>query len=274
MYRDIYSQGTGNRVIQNEVIPQPGRLEECKLLETLIFVDSNGIVHVTLYDKRNDYRFFINRFSDIDSNVSRAQSIFTFHDEIVRLFRLNTHPEGFFQNVSQVAAYLIFYKRYPQKELRATFFRLLSTQQGNPRLSGSKAGPGSSFRLSPRNKFTETRFSILNRSSHVRLCPLRLWASSNARRLRPAPTANHARGPGLQSHASAGSAPTSSDTPVLQGGSIPTAPPPQYVAPAQQSVTSAPPPMHGPAPDAPLQLPTGPKWTTAEKASPAGHTPD
>jgi hypothetical protein len=97
-----------------------------------------GLVHVTLYDKRNDYKFFVNRFPDIDSNVSKAQSISTFYGEIVRLFRLNTHAEGFYENTSQVAAYLIFFKRYPRDELKATFSRFLQTQKGNPRLPGSK----------------------------------------------------------------------------------------------------------------------------------------
>jgi hypothetical protein len=85
MYQDIYPPETGIRLIPNQVVSKPGRLVECKLLDTLIFVDEQGVVHVTLYDKRDDYNFFVNRFPDIDSNVSRGQSISTFYGEIVRL---------------------------------------------------------------------------------------------------------------------------------------------------------------------------------------------
>jgi hypothetical protein len=138
MYRDIYPPETGIRLIPNKVTPNSERLVDCKLLDSLIFVDLNGVVHVTLYDKREDYNFHVNRFPDIASNVSRAQSVSTFYGEIVRLFRLNTHSEGFFANVSQVAAYLIFHKGYPQDDLRSAFSRFLDTQKGNPRLFGHK----------------------------------------------------------------------------------------------------------------------------------------
>jgi hypothetical protein len=138
MYRDIYPQETGITLVPNQVIPGPDKLKECRLLDSLIFVDFEGIVHVTLYDKRSDYIFHVNRFPDIDSNVSRAQSISTFFGEIVRLFRLNTHSLGFFDNVSHVAAYLIVYKRYPREELRSAFCRFLKTQKGNPRLFGNQ----------------------------------------------------------------------------------------------------------------------------------------
>lgn len=56
-----------------------------------------GTVHVTLYDKREDYDFFVNRFPDIASHACKIQSISSFYGEIVRLFRLNTHMEGFFE---------------------------------------------------------------------------------------------------------------------------------------------------------------------------------
>lgn len=99
MYRDIYPYETGIRLVPNIVDLRPDRLVDCKLLDALIFVDLEGVVHVTLYDKREDYHFFVNRFPDIDSNVSRIQSISTFYGEIVRLFRINTHSESFFENV-------------------------------------------------------------------------------------------------------------------------------------------------------------------------------
>jgi hypothetical protein len=102
-------------------------------IDTLIFVDIERVMHVTLYDKRADYRFHVNRFLDIDSNVSKAQSISTFYGKIVRLFGINTHPLGFFENVSHVAAYLISQKRY-----LFAFYRFLKTQKGNPRLFGSQ----------------------------------------------------------------------------------------------------------------------------------------
>lgn len=136
MFRDIYPEETAIRLIPNRVFPKPDRLVECKLLDALIFVDLQAKVHVTLYDKRDDYNFFVNRFPDIDSNVSRTQSISTFFGKIVRLFRLNTHPEGFLENVGSVAAYLVFYKRYLKEELRSLFSRFLRTQKGNPRLFG------------------------------------------------------------------------------------------------------------------------------------------
>jgi hypothetical protein len=122
MYRDIYPEETRIRLVPNQVEPKPDRLKECKLLDSLIFVDLEGVVHVILYDKRADYSFFVNRFPDIDSNVSRAQSISTFHGKIVRLFRLNTHIRGFFENVGHVAAFLIFHKRCPREELRSASF--------------------------------------------------------------------------------------------------------------------------------------------------------
>jgi hypothetical protein len=136
MYQDIYPPETGIRLLPNVVIPQPGRLIECKVLDTLIFVDLEGVVHVTLYDKRADYNFFVNRFPDIDSNASRAQSISAFYGEIVRLFRINTHWDAFLDNTADVAAYLIVHKRYPKQALLNEFPRFLSTQQGNPRLLG------------------------------------------------------------------------------------------------------------------------------------------
>lgn len=136
MYSDIYPKETGIRLVPNKVDPSPDKLAECELLDTLIFVDLEGVVHVTLYDKRSDYRFHVNRFPDIDSNVSRAQSISTFYGEIVRLFRLNTHSLGFFNNIGHVAVYLVVHKRYPPRELRSAFSRFLGTQNGNPRLFG------------------------------------------------------------------------------------------------------------------------------------------
>lgn len=138
MYRDIYPPETGIRLIPNKVPLDPNRLVDCKLLDSLIFVDPQGIVHVTLYNKRGDYKFYVNRFPDIDSNVSRVQSVSTFYGEIVRLFRLNTHSESFFANVSQVAAYLIYYKCYPQNDLRQAFSRFLDTQKGNSRFFGDR----------------------------------------------------------------------------------------------------------------------------------------
>jgi hypothetical protein len=147
MYRDIYPEETGIRLIPNKVRLKQGRLVECKLLDTLIFVDSDGVVHVTLYDKREDYEFFANRFPDIDSNACRFQSISSFYGEIVRLFRLSTHREGFFENVSEVAAYSVKYKRYPENELPAAFSRFLDTQVfGYPRLMGVKQNLITMFR--------------------------------------------------------------------------------------------------------------------------------
>jgi hypothetical protein len=67
MYRDICPEEAGIRLIPSRVEPKPGRLVECKLLDTLIFVDEDGTVHATLYDKRADYNFFVNRFPDICS---------------------------------------------------------------------------------------------------------------------------------------------------------------------------------------------------------------
>jgi hypothetical protein len=138
MYKDIYLEETGIRIIPNKVKPNPEHLVECKLLDTLIYVDLNGKIHVTLYDKREDFNFFVNRFPDIDSNACKFQSISSFYGEIVRLFRLITHREGFFKNISEVAAYLIKHKRYPENELTATFSRFLDTQVFNPRLMGIK----------------------------------------------------------------------------------------------------------------------------------------
>jgi hypothetical protein len=138
MYKDIYPYETGIRLVPNKVQVKPGRLLECKILDILVFVDSAGETHVTLYDKREDYSFFVNRFPDIHSNVCRAQSIASFYGEIVRLFRINTHPQGFFQNTSEVAAYLVKYTNYPEEELCSTFSRFLNTQVFNPRLMGTK----------------------------------------------------------------------------------------------------------------------------------------
>jgi hypothetical protein len=139
MYRDIYPEETGIRLVPNRVNPKAERLVECKLLGTLIFVDMAGVVHVTLYDKRKDYHFFVNRFPDIASNACRFQSISTFYGEIVRLFRLNTHISGFFENVTDVAAYLVEHKHYLEEELVSAFSRFTDTQVFNPRLMGSKA---------------------------------------------------------------------------------------------------------------------------------------
>lgn len=93
---------------------------------------------IIIYDKRADFNYFVNRFPDIDSNVSRAQSISTFYGEIVRHFRINSHLEGFLSNVTEVASYLVVHKRYPLQELRRAFSRFLETQKGNPRLLGMR----------------------------------------------------------------------------------------------------------------------------------------
>jgi hypothetical protein len=82
MYRDICPEEAGIRLIPSRVEPKPGRLVECKLLDTLIFVDEDGTVHATLYDKRADYNFFVNRFPDICSNASRAQSLSSFTEKL------------------------------------------------------------------------------------------------------------------------------------------------------------------------------------------------
>jgi hypothetical protein len=66
MYKDIYPEETGIRIVPNKVHPNLDHLVECKLLDTLIYVDLNGQVHVNLYGKRADYKFFVNRFPDID----------------------------------------------------------------------------------------------------------------------------------------------------------------------------------------------------------------
>ena len=113
MYRDIYPEESGIRLVPNKVTPHPDRLLECKLLDSLVFADLKGEVHVTLHDKRQNYEFFVNRFPDIASNACQYQSISSFYGEIVRLFRLNTHSDGFFENVADVAAYLIKHKHYP-----------------------------------------------------------------------------------------------------------------------------------------------------------------
>jgi hypothetical protein len=107
-------------------------------LDTLIFVDQEGRVHVTLYDKREDYNFFVDRFLDIESNACKFQSISSFYVEVVRLFRLITHSTGFFENTSQVAAFLVRHKKYLKEELLSAFSRLLDTQVFNPRLMGAK----------------------------------------------------------------------------------------------------------------------------------------
>jgi hypothetical protein len=136
MYTDIYPKETGICLIPNRVELKPNRLLECKVLHILIFVDSAGTTHVTLYNKREDYNFFVNRFPDIDSNVCRSQSISAFYGETLRLFRINTHSKGFFKNLFNTAAYLIRFKRYPAEELHAAFSRFLYTQVFNPRLMG------------------------------------------------------------------------------------------------------------------------------------------
>jgi hypothetical protein len=146
MYRDIYPDETGICLIQNVLTPNTERPVECKLLDTLIYVDLNGQVHVTLYDKRDNYSFFVNRFPDIDSNACKFQSISSFYGEIVRLFRLNTHRDGFFENISEVAAYLIKHKRYPENEVHAAFSRFLNTQVFNPRLMATKKDLHTIFR--------------------------------------------------------------------------------------------------------------------------------
>lgn len=139
MYTAIYPPETGIRLVPNLVNPKAGRVLECRLLDLLIYTEQDGKTHITLFDKRADFDYFVNRFPDIDSNVSRAQTISTFYGEIVRLFRINAHQEGFFQNVAEVASYLIVQKRYPQQELCRAFSRFLDTQKGNPRLLGMKA---------------------------------------------------------------------------------------------------------------------------------------
>jgi hypothetical protein len=138
MYKDVYPNETGILLVPNRVKLKPDRLVECKVLDILVFVDLAGTVHVTLHDKRQDNDFFVNRFPDVDSNVCRSQSISSFYREIVRLFRINTHPEGFFENISEVAAYMIKFKKYPEDELAAAFSRFLDTQVFNPRLMGTK----------------------------------------------------------------------------------------------------------------------------------------
>lgn len=133
MYHDIHPHKTGTRLVPNWVKFKPVRLIECKILDILVFVDTAGVTHVTLYDKREDYKFFVNRFPDINSNVCRSQSIASFYGEVVRLFRINTHLEGFFDNVSEVMAYLIKNKNYPEEELFAVFSHFQNTQVFNPR---------------------------------------------------------------------------------------------------------------------------------------------
>jgi hypothetical protein len=138
MYKDIYPYETGIRIVPNKVQVKPGRLLKCKILDILVFVDSAGKTRITLYDKRDDNSFFVNRFPDIHSNVCRAQLISFFYGEIVRLFRINTPREGFFENTSEVATYLVKYKNYPEEELCLTFSRFLDTQVFNQRLMGTK----------------------------------------------------------------------------------------------------------------------------------------
>lgn len=147
MYRDIYPEETGITLVPNKVKLKPDRLVECKLLDTFIFVEQDGRVHVTLYDKRDDYNFFVNRFPDIDSNACKSQSVSSFYGEIVRLFRLNTHLTGFFENTAEVAAYLVKHKRYPKNELLSAFSRFIDTQVFNPRLMGTKKDLITMFRF-------------------------------------------------------------------------------------------------------------------------------
>jgi hypothetical protein len=78
MYWDIYLAETGIRLVPNRVKLKENRLVDCELLDATIFVDLQEVVHVTLYDKREDNHFHVSRFSDIDSNVSGIQSISTF----------------------------------------------------------------------------------------------------------------------------------------------------------------------------------------------------
>lgn len=48
IYREVCPPETSVRMVPNQIIPKPGDLVECKLLDLLIYVDSKRIVHVTL----------------------------------------------------------------------------------------------------------------------------------------------------------------------------------------------------------------------------------
>lgn len=89
IHQKIYPAETNIKLVPNKVKLRPDRLVDGKLLDATIFVDLRGVVHVTLDDKREDGHFHVNRFSDIDLNVSRTQSISPFFGETVRLFWLN-----------------------------------------------------------------------------------------------------------------------------------------------------------------------------------------
>lgn len=136
MYRDIYPETSGIVLIPNDVTLQDGRIAESNFLDTVTFVTENGEVHITLYDKRASYAFSVNRFPDINTNASRSQSHSVFYGELVRMFRINTHIEGFVRNAADTASYLIHQKGYDRDELFRLFRRFVASQKviNNPRM--------------------------------------------------------------------------------------------------------------------------------------------
>jgi hypothetical protein len=125
MYKDIYPASSGITLIPNEVLPQQGRKVKSHFLDTLTYATDAGKKHITLYDKRSSYNFEVNRVLDIDTNASRLQSHSVFFEELVRIFRVNTHEEGFLQNSAETSAYLIVRKNYSQEILTRLFIRFV-----------------------------------------------------------------------------------------------------------------------------------------------------
>ena len=100
----IYPEETGITLIPNRLTFSRDHVLECNLLDTHTFVDSQGQTHVTL--------------------------VLDFLRRSCPTFRINTHSQGFLQNVADMAAYLIVKKRYPQTPIVRAFSRFLDTQKG------------------------------------------------------------------------------------------------------------------------------------------------
>lgn len=83
LYRTIYPLESAITLVQNQVNLTPGHLLECKFLDLFIYKDIQNKIHITLHDKRLEYSFFVQRFPDSDSAVSRQQSHDSFYGEIV-----------------------------------------------------------------------------------------------------------------------------------------------------------------------------------------------
>jgi hypothetical protein len=101
MYQKIYPEGSGIKLLPNQVTLTNGNLFECRFLDTLTYKDSQGQIHITLHDKHFQYAIFVNIFPDYDIAASRIQSHNTFYGELVRIFRINTDRKGFLRNTAQ-----------------------------------------------------------------------------------------------------------------------------------------------------------------------------